>query len=175
MICPSTFNLLRSHTSKLLALPSLIYYTLRKKFVCFSTDDLLHSLMFVSRLISLAVTCSANAVETFLWCVNSVAVVAIQVNNVLTVSCNHLLSLLFTTPGQGVTDFPINDTGNSLFAFLTTLSVILKTEFSGRLIALLDFFKVSVEKVKKHHRLEVKMEVQRIWKTGHNDGKDVLP
>lgn len=148
MICPSIFNLLRSHTSKLLALQSLIYYTLRKKFVCFSTDDLLHSLMFVSPLISVAITCSASAVETFLWCDNSVAVVAIQVNDVLTVSCNHLLSLLFTMPGQGVTDFPVNDMGNSLFAFLTTLSFILKTEFSKRLIAPLEFFKVPVEKVK---------------------------
>lgn len=131
---------------------SLIYYILRKTSVFLFQQMtsctywcLCHD-WFPTQ--PLAITYSTSAVETFLWCVNSAAVVAIRVNDVLTVSRNHLLSLLFTMPGQGVTDFPVNDMGNSLFAFLTTLSFILKTEFSKRLIAPLEFFKVPVEKVK---------------------------
>jgi len=44
-------NVSYDQTEELLALKSLIYYTLRKKLCCFSRDDFLHLLMCVSPLI----------------------------------------------------------------------------------------------------------------------------
>ncbi len=66
------------------------------------------------------------------------------------IQCHAITSFHCSSQRQvmGVTGFPINGMGNSLFTFLTTLSFISKTEASGRLIALLEFFKVPVEKVK---------------------------